>query len=221
MAERMEQFFNVRAAGYDDHMRAHVERFEAFYAAVAEAVPRSKQEIDLLDLGIGTGLELPAILRRLPNARITGIDVSCEMLRQLHGKYPKRELRLIEGSFTQIDLGRSEADVVVSTMALHHWLPEAKASIYRRIAEVLRPGGCFVNGDYIERFEESNRRIEAYLSRSDLGRELHHFDLPLTVEDEIQLLQNAGLGRIRIPYRTSRAAVFVSHRPSSRVSSIG
>ena len=81
--ERMADFFDTRADGYDEHMKANVESFDAFYVAVADAVPETDEPIDLLDLGVGTGLELAAVFKRARNVRMTGIDVSSEMLSRL------------------------------------------------------------------------------------------------------------------------------------------
>ena len=104
--EPMADFFDRRAESHDDHMRANVEALDDFYDAIGLAIRETGEPIDLLDLGIGTGLELPAIFERSPSARITGIDVSPGMLAELRTKFVDREeqLCLIEGSFIDIDL---------------------------------------------------------------------------------------------------------------------
>ena len=41
----------------------------------------------LLDIGCGTGLELASIYQKFPNVKITGIDLSKDMLEKLRVKY--------------------------------------------------------------------------------------------------------------------------------------
>jgi len=105
---------------------------------------------------------------RAPRASITGIDISKAMLDRLRAKFPDAEdrLRLIRGSFLDADLGEKTYDVVVSSMALHHWMPDRKLGLYERIRRSLRPSGLFVNGDFIRGAEMRNpfRRFPAQRS---------------------------------------------------------
>lgn len=80
--EAMADFFDARAAGYDNHMRGYIfteTTFVQFYQAVAAPIAETDQPIRILDLGCGTGLEIETILRRAPNALITGVGVSSKM----------------------------------------------------------------------------------------------------------------------------------------------
>jgi tRNA (cmo5U34)-methyltransferase len=86
--ERMADFFDARSEGYEEHMAQSVSSFDRFYAAIASPVPETDEELYILDLGCGTGVELEAILSRAPNAAITGIDVSAQMLHKLRGPTP-------------------------------------------------------------------------------------------------------------------------------------
>ncbi len=213
----MADFFDTRADDYDEHMRANVESFDAFYAAVADGVPVTDEPIEILDLGVGTGLELPAVLEKVPNARITGIDVSSEMLARLRSRLADRldRVRLLQASFLDVDFGRGVYDLVLSTMALHHWTPEVKATLYRRIFVALRPGRRFVNGDYV--FSDGQRDPLPTFPGASAGEseDLVHVDMPLPVDVETRLLGEAGFLSIRVPFRTARSAVFVADRPSS------
>jgi len=210
----MDRFFDERADSYDEHMRAELERFDAFYAAVADSMPVTDEPIEILDLGIGTGLELPGILSRAPRATITGIDVSEGMLDRLRAKFPdaSKDLRLIHGSFLEVDLGEAAYDIVISTMALHHWLPDRKLSLYRRIGAALRLGGLFVNGDYVEDSSTTSPLPTCPGSREGNGGGLVHVDHPLTIQEELGLLSRSGFGPVRVAFRTEHAAVLVARR---------
>ena len=64
-------------------MQETVEDYDTFYQSVTDALPDLGAEPRILDLGIGTGLELDCLFERFPDAQVTGIDVSAEMLAQL------------------------------------------------------------------------------------------------------------------------------------------
>jgi len=216
-AEKMADFFDRRAGGYEKHMAEHIEEFSAFYGSVAKAIPSTIENPRVLDLGIGTGLELDALFERFPMARVTGIDVSQKMLQYLAVKLRPwtDRLQLTCGSFLDMDLGEQAHDVVVSVMALHHWIPRVKLGLYRRIRRALVPGGVFINADYVETEKESARRLAVYSAGAQGDRHLLHIDLPLTIDTEIELLQDAGFKSIQIPFRRAACATFLGTSPGS------
>ncbi len=208
--EDMAAFFDDRAAGYERHMFAQVEDVSAFYASLADALPREPTSPDVLDLGIGTGLELDALFDRFPNASVTGIDLSAGMLRRLARKrhrWPGR-VSVVTGSFLTLDFGTQAYDAVVSSMALHHWIPSIKLDLYRRVRATLRPNGVFVNADYVVSANESNRRLQAFTSAGHKADHHQHIDLPLPEEREIDLLRQAGFGMVTVTFRRSNACTF-------------
>ena len=90
----------------------------------------------VVDFGCGTGNLTPLILRRWPNARLTGVDGSREMLAKARVDYPHT-------SFIQADVGTwrppQPVDVLYSNAALH-WLDEHEVLIPALLAAV-KPGG--------------------------------------------------------------------------------
>jgi len=95
------------------------------------------EEVSVLDLGCGTGLELEGILRRAPNARVTAVDLSERMLEVLSRKFAGLgdRLTLVRGSYVEVPLGRDRYDYVVSVQTMHHLLYQEKLAVYRRILE--------------------------------------------------------------------------------------
>ena len=82
----MAAFFDARAAGYDDYFRDEIfpdEMFAQFYGALSAPIGETDEPLRILDLGCGTGLELEALFQRVPNARVTGVDLAEEMLELL------------------------------------------------------------------------------------------------------------------------------------------
>lgn len=215
--EDMAEFFNSRATGYEQHMQENIEDFGTFYRGIADALPHLPPSPSILDLGIGTGLELERLFERFPNARVTGIDLSEGMLTELASKSEAwtPNLTLIQGSFLDLDLGQEAYDAVISSMALHHWIPDVKRELYRRIRHALRPGGTFVNGDYTASEADSAKRLAEFAARGIHDRHQQHIDLPLEPRLERQLLEHAGFTSIHTTFERANVCIFVASRTPS------
>ena len=105
--EPMGAFFARRLEGYDEHMLRDIAGAREFYPAAAALLPMFPG-CRILDLGCGTGLELEFYFPRNPAARVTGIDLSREMLEALRRKFPDRDLDLRLGSYLELSLGEAE-----------------------------------------------------------------------------------------------------------------
>ena len=151
--ELMDEFFDRRVDIYEDHMREVIPDFDAFYSCVAAQIPQTGADLTILDLGCGTGLELDFVLLRAPNARITAVDVSHEMLSRLLAKYnarrPRPNVTAIEGSYLTLSFPAGSFDYVISVETMHHLTGDVKLDMYSKIAHWLRPGGKYIEGDYV------------------------------------------------------------------------
>ncbi len=202
MLEKMDVFFENRLTGYDEHMLTTIEGADEFYTYTARFLP-TKAGSKVLDLGCGTGLELEAYFPFNPHAGITGIDLSDAMLHALAEKFPDKALTLIHGSFFDIPFEAESYHAAVSVESLHHFTAEQKLALYRKLAAALKPDGYFILTDY---FAESEAHEKEYFDTLEkLKREQHitddafyHYDTPLTVEHEIQILKEAGFCDVRI-----------------------
>ncbi len=200
--EKMDEFFAARVDGYDEHMRTNIEGASGFYAYTASLLPRTAGS-RVLDLGCGTGLELEEYFAFNPGAKITGIDLSGEMLDKLKAKFPEKELTLIQASYFDTPLGEKQYDAAVSVESLHHFSAGMKASLYGKLHSALRENGVFVLTDYFAESEELER--EYFRNLADLKKEqgisdqaFYHYDTPLLVEHEMDILRRAGFRDVRI-----------------------
>ena len=200
--EKMDDFFAARLDGYDEHMRKDIEGSSGFYAFTASLLP-SAANARVLDLGCGTGLELEAYFALNPDADITGIDLSDAMLRALKAKFPEKKLTLIRASYFDEPFGSDRYDAAVSVESLHHFSAERKASLYRKLRGALKEGGRFVLTDYFAESEELE--IEYFRNLETLKKEqglpdgtFYHYDTPLLVGHETDILRGAGFRDVRI-----------------------
>ena len=193
--EEMGSFFAARVEGYEEHMSP----WREYYRGMAALSPQGAET--LLDIGCGTGLELDEIFCLHPEIAVTGIDLEPSMLERLRGKHGHRNLRLIEGDYFRHPFESGYYDVAVSFETLHHFKPERKRDIFRKLHGSLKEGGCYLEADYVAESDE----MEAYLfaecerrrRRSGTPEDVFvHFDTPLTLEHEMELLRQAGFARV-------------------------
>ncbi len=200
--EKMDDFFAARIDGYDAHMKHNIEGASGFYAYTASLLPSAKGS-RVLDLGCGTGLELEEYFAVNPGASVTGIDLSEAMLNVLQAKFPKKDLTLIRASYFDVPFGNGTYDAAVSVESLHHFPAAAKASLYEKLYSALAEKGAFVLTDYFAESEEMEneyfRNLAALKKEQGLSDDVfYHYDTPLTVEHETDVLRHAGFRDVRI-----------------------
>jgi SAM-dependent methyltransferase len=124
----------------DDAIR-HGELVTRFSGWLAQVCDSFEGEIDVLDLGCGTGRYFQA-LRRVRT--LTGIDISRPMLDEARHPIgaPPRETVLVEGDFLTHDFGANRFDLVYSIGVLAEHSP-FDASVAARVWRWLKPGGRF------------------------------------------------------------------------------
>ena len=200
--EKMDDFFAARVDGYDEHMRTNIEGASGFYAYTASLLPRAAGS-RILDLGCGTGLELEEYFRLNPDAAVTGIDLSDAMLQALKSKLGNRNIRLINASYFDEPLGEKTFDAAVSVESLHHFPAEQKERLYTKLHAALAENGYFVLTDYFAESEDLEK--EYFRNLAQLKQEqglpddvFFHYDTPLTVEHEMDVLRTAGFRDVRI-----------------------
>lgn len=202
MLEEMASFFENRLTGYDEHMLTSIEGAAEFYKFTAVQLP-SIEHCAILDLGCGTGLELEEYFALNPSANIMGIDLSSGMLTALKNKFPDKTLDLICGSYFDIPFGCNRFDAAVSVESLHHFAAEQKLLLYKKLFDSLKEDGYFVLTDYFAESEalereyfETLRQLESEQSITDSG--FYHYDTPLTIDHEREVLKSAGFSQCEI-----------------------
>ena len=200
--EKMDDFFAARIDGYDEHMKTNIEGASGFYAYTASLLPAAEGS-RVLDLGCGTGLELEEYFALNPAANVTGIDLSAAMLDSLKAKFPGKSLTLIRDSYFDAPLPEGSFDAAVSVESLHHFPAEMKAALYRKLHAALEGRGFFVLTDYFA--ESAELEAEYFRNLAELKKEqglsdgtFYHYDTPLLVDHETDLLRGAGFRDVRI-----------------------
>ena len=195
--EGMDAFFDARVDNYEIHMA----RWEAHYHWMARLLPPGIST--LLDLGCGTGLELGPIFRRFPDLSVTGVDLSADMLKRLARKYTKKRLSLLCADYFACDLGKSRFDAAVSFETLHHYTVLQKTALLSKVRCALKPGGCYLQCDYIATSQAMEDAAMAECARRRIRDRVPedafvHYDTPLTLAHEMQALRDAGFATVEL-----------------------
>jgi tRNA (cmo5U34)-methyltransferase len=163
---------------YPGAIRAEIPTYDVFQDEVAAATSLVGARV-VLELGVGTGETARRVRAVHPDASWTGIDASKPMLDRARKAMPDADLRL---GRLEDPLPDGEFDLVVSALAIHHLDADEKRKLFRRIATVVRPGGCFVLGDVVvpERAEDAQIEIDWVT------------DLPDRAVDQLEWLRDTG-----------------------------
>jgi trans-aconitate 2-methyltransferase len=95
----------------------------------------------VLDAGCGSGRVTQALLERLPDGHLIGVDGSPEMIAAARGRLGP-DVELIVADLERLDLGRRRVDAVLST-ATFHWISDHQ-SLFERLRSVMWPGAQLV-----------------------------------------------------------------------------
>ncbi len=139
--ERMQERYLVRRA----------ERFSVIARMIRATQP---SVVRILDLGCGPGSLTLELLEQFPDAHIVGIDFDPTILQLGKLRLARFGTRAvpISADMRQADwqVGLpAPFDAVVSATALHWLAPERLAELYKQLAQLLRPGGIFLNADHV------------------------------------------------------------------------
>lgn len=209
----MSDFFASRVAGYDQHMLNEVSGCKEGYQKMAEILPETV--VDLLDLGCGTGLELDAIFKIHPHLKVTGVDLTQAMLEVLKEKHPDKDLTLINASYFDCDFGKERFDAVISFQTMHHSPPDQKIQLYSRVYAALRPGGSYLECDYMvldqkdeDFYFKENQRLRKEENIAD--GEFYHYDTPCTIDHQLKMLRAAQFEKAAMVWRIENTTIIVA-----------
>jgi tRNA (cmo5U34)-methyltransferase len=132
--------FHWQPRTYLELIRAEVPRFDELQDQAVAAIPLEPGRV--LELGVGTGETTRRLLERFPDAEVTGLDSSAEMV------FHARELG-IDARLARMEdpLPDGPWDLVLSVLSVHHLDREAKRDLFRRVHETSR---ALVIGDVVE-----------------------------------------------------------------------
>jgi tRNA (cmo5U34)-methyltransferase len=181
------------------------------YTAVLELLAFGGPIRRVLDLGTGDGHTLGRVLAARPNAVGVGLDFSTEMLgraRASFGDDPRVEIH--EHDLDQPlpeELG--SFDLVVSSFAIHHCVPERQRDLYGEVFERLTPGGRFVNLEHVA--SPTPALHEEFLVALDAEEDPSN--KLIAVETQLEWLRAIGFADVDCFWKWRELALLSGRRP--------
>ncbi len=200
---KIQDTFNEISRKYDSQRKMLIPCFDEFYGSCITAADVNNKEPKILDIGAGTGLLSSFLLKRYPEARITLIDISEQMLEVAKQRFSENEnIIYISEDYTKYE-SSEEYDLVVSALSIHHLEDSEKKELYKKCYSLLKPNGIFINADIVcgetPYIDSLNKRIwKGSIEKSGLPKEevLAAFER-MKLDKEAPLNQQLGwLGEI-------------------------
>lgn len=218
--------FNEIAGKYDSQRRKLIPCFDDFYHTAASLVQADTAAPRILDLGAGTGLLSSFILERYPKAVLTLIDLSEGMLdvARLRFEETLSDLTIVAGDYTAYESDKP-FDCIVSALSIHHLEDEDKQKLFKRIHQLLKPGGIFVNADQVQGTSAFLDRLyrsdwEAKIEATDLSPEALQaayertkLDKMAPLDQQLSWLQACGFIDADCVYKYYNFVVMYARKP--------
>lgn len=136
-----------------DYGRYFVPERQTQIETLCRLIPDSPGPLQILEVCCGEGLLAEAVLERLPQAHLLGLDGSPAMLGQAGQRLARFGDRFSSGEFelTGQDWRRPDQfyQAVLSSLAIHHLDGQGKQQLYRDLFRMLSSGGVLLIADLI------------------------------------------------------------------------
>ena len=143
-----------------------VPRRQEMVATLVSTVPFTADEpVKILELGSGDGRLAEALLTVFPRSTLTALDGSDSMRRETARRLAAFGARARVAAFDVEALDWWDrmfgADVIVSSLCLHHLNDAKKQYLYKAAAERLSPSGALLVADLVDPQHPAARRLAA------------------------------------------------------------
>jgi ubiquinone/menaquinone biosynthesis C-methylase UbiE len=150
-------------------------KYPKFYQGLAQIVKKNiskkiKNPI-IVDIGVGPGILTAEVKKKVPEAKIFGVDPSEKMLKAANKNVNSKDFQAMLGTSEKIPLQSNFADVVLSRFSLTYWKKPVDSFI--EIKRVLKPGGRLV----LEALNKDYSKLRLFITKIHMNFKLAGDDL--------------------------------------------
>ena len=224
----VKKIFDAGALQYDRNRRKVIPCFDDFYKTLIRLIPfDSDEKFNVLDLGAGTGLVTALIFNVFPEAVVSLLDVSGEMLEKAKERFEGKD----NVQFHVMDYDSSplpgKYDLIVSAMSIHHLEDYGKKHLFQKIYDALVPGGIFIHAelargatDDIEEIyqEQWRKHLEGTgLNEDELDviYERMSYDIPAPLDIQLSWMRDAGFLSLDCFYKYFNFVVYAGSKKAA------
>ena len=224
--QEIQHQFNAISAKYDQQRRFLIPCFEDFYLTALTLSNEVATVQNILDVGAGTGLMSAFFQEKYPEAKITLVDISEDMLKKAEERFEGNEnISFLNADFAAVDFPENHYDLVVSGLAIHHLPNKLKQQLFGKIAKTLKTGGWFINADqvlgatalaekvYTENWKDHVQQ-SPYLTEEEKLSAFDRIkvDIMAPLNDQLKWLEEAGLKNANCYYQYYNFVVFAANK---------
>lgn len=222
------EFNNKVAEVFDDMVSRSVPFYDEIHRIITDILDRTYHEEGLIyDLGCSTGTTISImdkfLMTKGKQAKFIGIDNSSSMLEKCEEKIRKNNIRnakLICDSIENVDLQQSK--MIVMNYTLQFIEKEKRPKLLKKIQESLDKNGIFIFSEKIESnniaindlltelyYDFKRRNGYSELEISQKREALENVLVPLTPEEQLIHLKDAGFKKVDVLFRWYNFACFI------------
>lgn len=210
---------------YDSDIRKVIPGHEDLHKQIENSVTtyaQGHQVTKIADLGIGTGLTSERILSLVPEAQLTAVDFSDNMIQGAKKRLAAYDTNFITGDYSEIDFGNG-FDIVTGVIGIHHQTTEGKQKLFQKIFNSLKHDGMFIFGDLVTYADKMNAAfndakhyafmVEHAEDDTSLKEWAYHHKFLNNlepIEDQVAWLQDAGFRDVQTKYQFLNTALIIA-----------
>jgi len=225
--EKIKKHFEEEAREFDEIILKLIPYYREMISPLLLSIPFSRDKsIKVIDLGCGTGTIAFEIRKLFPNAYITCLDISENMISMAKAKLGEEDKNIyIVANFYDFYF-EDKYDVIISSLALHHLITdENKKNFYIKIYNTLKEGGVFYNADvvlgsnayiqevYMKKWKEFMRKN---VSLSEIENKwipkYKEEDSPTTLMNHLKWLEDIGFRDVDVIWKYYNYAVYGGYK---------
>ncbi len=226
MQPGVKAFFDRVSDEYDALIQVAIPRCAEAFWMMLYYLPDGFAPQTILELGCGTGNLTRHLAEKWPNAAITVVDISAEMLQKTRENVQAAELNTVECAFETLAFDTPRFDLVASSFAIHHLHDADKARLIQKIHGWLKPGGFMVWADGFNsgnpRLHQANMDLYEALAREKGATEaqivewrdhravLDHYP---KLSEALAWFQAAGFDSVDVLWRYCQNAILQGQKP--------
>ncbi len=223
--DTVKNHFEQEAHEFDELITNLIPYYRQMVESIVSTLPfEASADIDIIDLGCGTGTVSRAIKDVYPNAKITCLDIAENMLQMARLKLKDApETVYLNEDFYNFNFDK-KYDAVVSSLALHHLeTTDDKLKFYKEIYAGIKEAGIFVNADnvlasndvYQQKFMDQWKRFMRWnLSEEDVVNiwipKYYEEDRPAPLMDNLDMLKEVGFKSVDVVWKYYNFATFMA-----------
>ena len=206
---------------YDENIASTLPYYHEYNNQILDLVKAmGTQNIDWLDTGCGTGTLASEVLKCRDDVRFTLCDPSEQMLNIAKEKLQGRNIRVFNIPSQKMTFD-SEFDVVTAVQSHHYLKSDERRIAVEKCFHALKSTGVFITFENIRMTTETSDKIalkrwENFLSEHLKDPEVVKMHIerrgvevfPITIEDHIKLLREAGFKSVDILWTSYLQAGF-------------